>query len=543
MKLLLLAAVAGSAIAASGPATDPASLDPGTAFADIKPDQPGCAYEVDRRGTILWKGTFGLANLTSGEPIADRTRFELASTSKQFTGMALLVLERQGKVKLTSSIRAYMPELPPAYQPVKVSDLLHHTSGIREYLDVLRTRGTAEATPRSRADIQHIVRSQQGLDGPPGGRFSYVNTNYALLSELIARRSGMTFPDFVRKYVFVPANMSNTETLPDTLSPKPGDTAGYQKAAAGGFVREDWGWYGYGDKGVRTSILDMAQWHKATLDAAVGGPQVQQRRLEEGRLRSGHPFHYAAGIFVDRSGDERVIWHSGLMAGNRSYDILYLDRGIGVSVMCNRSDIAPVDKARQIVKLVLPDAPAPGFDQPVDRAALSKLGTIADLSLAPEGYYVDRRYGIFLQVRQTPGQPIVSYNGRADRVTRRDTGLYAGRRGVMVGYATDRRGGKRVVQLTDSGPLAYDYVGPAVPAVSGFTEGRYHSTELDLDITLKHGRPGWTIATPVGELPLAGASTGDLVGPDAAISLHPDGAGRLRLHTPNLNGIAFRLVR
>lgn len=543
MKLLLLAAFFVPAIATSAPATNAASRDPGTAFADIKPGEPGCAYEVDRRGTILWKGTFGLANLTSGEPITDRTRFELASTSKQFTGMALLVLEQQGKVKLTSSIRAYMPELPPAYQPIKVSDLLHHTSGIREYFDVFRTRGTAEATPRSRDDVQHIIMAQQRLDGPPGGRFSYVNTNYALLSELIARRSGMTFANFVRKYVFLPANMANTETLPDTLSPKSGDTAGYQKAGAGVFTREDWGWYGYGDKGVRTSILDMAQWHKATLDAAVGGPRLQQRWLQEGRLRSGLPFHYAAGIFTDRPKGERVIWHSGLLGGNRSYDILYLDREIGVSVMCNRSDIAPVDKARQIIELVLPEAPAPGYDQPVDRVAMAKLGTTADLSLAPEGYYIDRLYGIFLQLRQTAGQPIVSYNGRADRVTRRDTGLYAGRHGVMVGYVTNSRGNKRIVQQTDSGPLAYDYVGPAVPAVSGVIEGRYHSTELDIDITLKHGQPGWTIITPGGEFPLNGASTGDLIGRDASISIHPEGVGRLSLHTPNLNGIAFRLVR
>lgn len=173
-------------------------------------------------------------------------------------------------------------------------------------------------------------------------------------------------------------------------------------------------------------------------------------RLVNGKLRSGRPVDYAGGLFVDNRQGERVVSHSGLVVGNRAMDVLYPDSGMGISVMCNRDDIAPAERARKIALLVKPGAPDPGFDRAIDPAEMKRLGQIGDLRAAPDGYYRDPLYGQYLIVAHRDGEPIVSYNMRAEKVTRRQDGIYRARRGVLLSYAIARAG----AHVLSSGPKA-----------------------------------------------------------------------------------------
>nr|AMH41235.1 microcystin degrading enzyme MlrB [Sphingomonas sp. ACM-3962] len=530
-----------AAIPMATPQVDSRVLD--AVFADIKPDEPGCAYAVDLRGKVLFQGGFGLADLTTREPITPATRFELASTSKQFTAALILILAQERRLRLTASIRTYLPDLPKVYEPVSVADLLHHTSGIREYFDAFRARGEDESKSHSREEVLAFIKAQRGLDGPPGHRFSYVNTNYFLLAEIVERLIRKPFPDGARELLFIPAGMKETRATLDTTSLLAGDAHGYQVTKDGKFAEAVWAWQGYGDRGVRTTVGDLAVWHGASLAATTGGQALEVARLANGKLRSGRPVDYAGGLFVDDRQSERVVSHSGLVVGNRAMDVMFPDSGLGISVMCNRDDISPAERARKIALLVKPGAPDSAFDRAIDPAEMKRLGRIGDLRSAPDGYYRDPLYGQYLIVDHRGGEPIVSYNMRAEKVTRRQDGIYRARRGILLSYAVAQGGPKRVVQWTESGPISYEYVGIGAPEAKLFWPGQYHSDELGITVTLSRDTKGWSLDTPAGAVPLAAALEDDLVGPNAAFSLHAVGPQIFTFHTVNLNGIVFRRLR
>ena len=527
-----------AAIPMATPQVDPRALN--TVFADIKPDEPGCAYAVDLRGKVLFQGGFVLADLTTREPITPATRFELASTSKQFTAALILMLAQERRLKLTASIRTYLPDLPKVYEPVRVADLLHHTSGIREYFDAFRARGDDESKSHSREEVLAFVKAQRGLDGRPGRRFSYVNTNYFLLAEIVERLTGKPFPAAARERLFTPAGMTETRATLDTTALIAGDARGYQVTKKGKFAEAVWAWQGYGDRGVRTTVGDLALWHGASLAADPGGQALAGARLANGQLRSGRPVEYAGGLFVDDRQSERVVSHSGLVVGNRAMDVMYPDSGIGISVMCNRDDIAPAERARKIALLVKPGAPDPAFDRAIDPAEMKRLGKVGDLRSAPDGYYRDPLYRQYLIVAHRDGEPIVSYNMRAEKVTRRQDGIYRARRGVLLSYAVTQGGIKRVVQWTESGPIPYEYVGTGASETKLFWPGQYRSDELGITVTLSRDQKGWSLDTPAGAVPLAAALADDLVGPNAAFSLHAVDPKIFTFHTVNLSGIVFR---
>ena len=174
-------------------------------------DAPGCAVGVFRAGTILYSGAFGMADVAHHIPLTDTTGLSIASSSKQFTAFAVLLLEAEGKIRLTDNVRRYVPELPEFGQPITIRELLNHTSGLRDYWNLFDMAGWRTSDVETQSDMLWLIHRQQALNHKPGAEFLYNNTGYFLLALLVERVSGTPFRRFVTERVFGPLGMTRSD--------------------------------------------------------------------------------------------------------------------------------------------------------------------------------------------------------------------------------------------------------------------------------------------------------------------------------------------
>jgi CubicO group peptidase (beta-lactamase class C family) len=154
---------------------------------------------------------WGLADLERHVPYTPETITEAGSITKQITAAATLLLEQQVKISLEDDVRKYLPEFPNYGHVIKLKYLLHHTSGIREWSDLEAITGWPRTTKAyNNEDVFNMLCRQKGLNNLPGTEYIYSNSNYLLLCMIIEKVSGMTLPEFTKKYIFEPAGMTHT---------------------------------------------------------------------------------------------------------------------------------------------------------------------------------------------------------------------------------------------------------------------------------------------------------------------------------------------
>ena len=171
---------------------------------------PGCAIGVIQNGRFLYKTAFGLADLETRAPLSSATAFNVASMSKQFTAAALFFLVDNGKVHLTDPIRRFLPELPGYADAITVADLLHHTSGLRDFGPLLEIAGRAEESLDVAGSLKLLAR-QTALNFAPGAGYEYTNSDYLLLGAIVERVTGMTLAAYAEERLFGPLRMANTQ--------------------------------------------------------------------------------------------------------------------------------------------------------------------------------------------------------------------------------------------------------------------------------------------------------------------------------------------
>jgi len=174
---------AGLLLAGTGEprAQDPPHPAVDAIFADLtKPGSPGCALGVYRAGKIIYAKGYGLANLEGSVPITPSTVFDVGSVSKQFTAASILLLEKQGKLRLDDDVRKYIPELPDYGENITVLQLLNHTSGLRDYVSLFQLAGIHFDNVTTDDDALGIIARQKGLNFSPGSDWQYSNSGYLL---------------------------------------------------------------------------------------------------------------------------------------------------------------------------------------------------------------------------------------------------------------------------------------------------------------------------------------------------------------------------
>lgn len=186
---------------------------------------PGCAVGVIQSGTLALAHGYGDADLHRHVPNTTQSAFYVASLSKQFTAMSVVLLAQDGRLSLDDDIRKWVPEVP-SLGHITIFDLLHHTSGLRDYYTLLGISGWRANELFTERTLLDMVSRQKALNFKPGEEFLYNNTGYALLGIVVRRASGQSLRDFAATRIFRPLGMMQTQFRDDHSSVIDGEAIG-----------------------------------------------------------------------------------------------------------------------------------------------------------------------------------------------------------------------------------------------------------------------------------------------------------------------------
>jgi CubicO group peptidase (beta-lactamase class C family) len=284
----------------------------------IDAERPGCSAAVGIRGDVVWAGATGIADLTTGEPVTTETRFDMASVSKQFTATAILMLQRDGALGLADPVGTYVGGLPAWGRSVTLDQLMHHTSRVPDYWTVLDRDGIGFSDPADHSRILNAIRRLTTLEADAG--YSYSNSNYVLLAEVVAQVSGQPLPAFLAERIFTPLGLE-MELSPGLVAP---DVA-LSYDADGGFQPP--GWTAYGAIGIITTPSELVRWGDQYRAGDIIGDDFAVGAVDEGTGE-----FYAAGMDIEADGR---LNHNGRFGGYISTFTVSADRETTVVVMCN----------------------------------------------------------------------------------------------------------------------------------------------------------------------------------------------------------------
>lgn len=377
---LLLPLVAFPLPAAAQAAGDPAPARIDSVFAGVdRADGPGCALGVYRAGEIAYARGYGLASVELGVRITPQTDFYIASTSKQFTAASIALLAEAGRLDLEAPIRRWFPELPVYADSITVNELVHHTSGLRDYLTLWGQAGRSFGDDIGEDEALASVARQKSTDFRPGTRWSYSNSNYLLLALLVRRVTGKSLRQFADSAIFTPLGMSRTHFHDDRMMVMANRAEGYEPRA-GGWATHRTGFALVGDGGLHTTIEDLAKWDANFYDNRLGkgGAAFIEAITTPGTLGTGRPINYAFGLMREEYRGLPVVAHGGSFIGFRTALTRYPTKRLSVAVLCNYSSADPEGYVSKVADLYLAVPPARRVaDAPVHRIEPSRLAAYA----------------------------------------------------------------------------------------------------------------------------------------------------------------------
>ena len=212
---------------------------------------------IVREDRLIYEHGYGMANLEHGIPITPETVFRIASTSKQFTAMSLLLLEQDGALSLDDDIRQYLPAMPDYGQPISIRHLVQHSSGIRDYEGITSLLGIADEDTYIEQEVLELLARQKALNFSPGERYLYSNSGYLLLGKIVERVSGKTLREFVDERIFHPLGMRVSLIRDDHTEMIENRATGYAPRETGGFSLAHSYYDMVGDGSVFTTVGDL----------------------------------------------------------------------------------------------------------------------------------------------------------------------------------------------------------------------------------------------------------------------------------------------
>jgi CubicO group peptidase (beta-lactamase class C family) len=329
-------------------------------FADWdKPDSPGAAIAIVRDGDVLYERGYGCANLEYGIPITPETVFDIASVSKQFAGLAIAMLAVEGKIALDADIHAYLPELPDFGASVTVRHLVHHMSGIRDWVAGLAIAGWRMDDVITFDHILNMALHQRSLNFAPGAEYCYSNTGYNLLAEIVARVSGQSFRAWTDAHFFQPLSMTNTRFRDDHQELIRNRAVAYGADEQGGFHNIPNNLVAFGSSSLFTTVHDLTKWALNFETKTVGDPAAFEWMHRQGVLNDGTRIGYAFGVIVDEYRGLRRVQHSGGWAGFSTHLVRFPDDRTAIIVLCNQPHVGAGRLAYQIADILLADRLSP----------------------------------------------------------------------------------------------------------------------------------------------------------------------------------------
>ena len=314
---------------------DPRDDELRAVFSFVGADAPGCSAAIGEDGAVAWAVGFGLADVGAGIPITPATVFDIASTSKQFTATGALLLANDGLLDLDAPIRALVPELAAWADTVTARQMMHHTSGIPDYISLLVDDGLTYEDRATTGDALQALRAVDELEFDPGSEWSYSNSNYLLLGVVVERVTGAPLARVLDERVFTPLGL---DMVVEPVAPVPGKATSYEQGA-GRWVARSSMWEQVGDGAIQTTPSELVRWAKEYWDPAIGGEAVLAARTS-GAADDGAGGRYGAGIVIDVEPDGTpLLTHAGAWLAFSAELLILPDERLAAAVTCNVTDL------------------------------------------------------------------------------------------------------------------------------------------------------------------------------------------------------------
>ena len=306
-----------------------------------RPDEPGCAIGAYRSGRTLLRTAYGLADLGARKALTPQSVFGAASISKQFTAAAAAIAAEQGYLSLDDDIRKYLTELPDYGHEVVVRDLVHHVSGLRDFNHLIKLTFKPDLY-QDRSSILALVARQRGLNFAPRAEFSYNNSGYLLLAEIVERATGRSLQAFAAENIFKPLGMSHTYFAqgapPDAMRAQPYSktSTGWQPTAQENLITP-------GPGGLMTTIDDYRRWGAnliADKSLLPGGKTLQKTLRKTAILSDGSHTEYAFGLETAPYQGHETLSHGGSGFGYKTYAMIFPKHALVVVGLCNNGAYA-----------------------------------------------------------------------------------------------------------------------------------------------------------------------------------------------------------
>ncbi len=502
---------------------------------------------------MLYEHGYGMANLESGVAITPASVFHVASISKQFTAMSILLLAQRAELSLDDDVRRYLPEWTDHGSQITIRHLLTHTSGLRDAYVLSDLSPPRNESVSRMGAITSILARASGLNFTPGSEFEYNNAGYTLLATIVQRVSGQSLRAFTEANIFKPLGMTHTHFHDDPAMIVPNRAVGYDQDAAGIHLalHEDLG-HIVGNTGLFTTTGDLLRWEENLADARVGG-STWVTAMQKPVILTGWSdgSSYGFGLEIGRYRGLRTIGHGGSDPGYDAYVTRYPDQRFAVAVLCNLENVGAPRLAERVADIYLSDALSKPLAPPAGvppRRAVSA-GPVA----SEVGLYLDATHGAFVRIFSRNGKLMVSDGvDGGEAVELMPLGAHqvvlAGTR-TAIEFAPAAPGRPREIHVSQSGRKPFvlqqvtDSFAPTSADLRAFV-GEYASSELEGTYTIAARSSGLVFQIPgradiVLRPVFPDAFTGTLVGL-VRFSRNAEGVVTgFAIFTPGVRGLRF----
>ena len=316
-----------------------------------KPDVPGASVIVIQDSKILFKKGYGLANLETKEKATEYTNYRLASVSKQFTAMCIMILKEQGKLSYENTLTDIFPDFNEYGKNVTIKHLLQHTSGLIAYEDLIPETHTIQVYDK---DVLEMMKQQDSTYFDPGSQYRYSNSGYAVLAMIVEKISGKRFAQFLEENIFTPLGMENSVAYEKGISTVKNRAFGYAEEE-GVFKESDQSVTSavLGDGGIYTSVMDYYKWDQSLYTKNIVSLETIAEAFRSGILNdgSGTETGYGFGWFTGEIKGMKWVGHSGSTCGFRTYVIRIPEKKFTVLVLFNTRDTESKKYAFEVANL------------------------------------------------------------------------------------------------------------------------------------------------------------------------------------------------
>ncbi|MFC4163395.1 serine hydrolase domain-containing protein [Epilithonimonas zeae] len=319
-----------------------------------QPNTPGMAAAVIKNGKVIYKKTYGMANLENKTPITDSTAFNIASVSKQFTAFIALLAEKEGKLSLDDDIRTYLPELSHIPYKITIRQLANHTSGLPNFSEIKKLQGFGDEFKVTNNEAVHTLLRIKRVNFPPGEQYQYNNTGFTLLAEILRRVYKKDFSQIAKEYVFNPLHMKNTVAIDDPDRIIINKAESYQPKGSI-FLKLPIGQMVSGSSNIYATLDDLCKWAANFQNPIQGNRTLYNTMQKNTVLSSGKKIEYGLGLQTEKYKGLDIVFHGGGTVGYRTYILHVPSQQFSVVILGNGQGFDGLLIAYQLVDFFLKD--------------------------------------------------------------------------------------------------------------------------------------------------------------------------------------------